>query len=539
MPSPTLRPYQADSLTRVRQAWTEGSRRVLLSLPTGAGKTVILARVVAEHAGYSMVVAHRRELISQISLALAREGVTHEILAPHATVRQIVRAHVRVLGHSTYSPTARVCVASVDILPRAPAAMLDRVSLWVIDEGHHVLAGNKWGRALARLPTSARGLGVTATPCRADRRGLHLSYDRLIVGPQMRDLIREGYLAEYRVFAPPSRIDLSSVSVSAATGDFSAAALRREVAHARIHGDVVRHYLAHAAGRRGVTFAVDVASARELADAYDGAGVPALVVHASTPALEREDAVRALECGEILQLVNVDLFGEGFDLPAIDVVSMARPTHSYPLFVRQFGRALRPAPGKSHALILDHVGNVERHGLPDFSREWTLAGGARNTATEKPELQIRVCLVCAGAYERLRVSCPYCGHEYEPSDRSHPRHVDGDLTLLDLDALRQLYDHVARTDRSDYAVRREYELKHMPEIGIRRMCRLHRETQQTQVKLRSALDDWASDRRAAGLSDREIQRVFWLRYGVDLLSARALRHPDARALIDTICGAHV
>ena len=168
---------------------------------------------------------------------------------------------------------------------------------------------------------------------------------------------------------------------------------------------MVDHYLRIAKGKLGVTFAVDVEAAGDIATAFKKAGVPAEIVTAKTPDTLRASILRRFRNRELLQLVNVDLFGEGFDLPAIEVVSMARPTQSFSLFAQQFGRALRPMDGKEHAIIIDHVGNVHRHGLPDAPRDWSLDRRERRSSKNVDiVIPTRTCPECAGAYERIRKS---------------------------------------------------------------------------------------------------------------------------------------
>src|SRR5690606_20969131 len=156
--------------------------------------------------------------------------------------------------------------------------------------------------------------------------------------------------------APPNDIDLSGVNISA-SGDFSPAPLRHAVHKSKITGDVIDHYLRFAAGTRAVPFAVDIKAAAEIARDFKLSGVPAEVISSLTPPTQRQLIMKKFRNGEILQLVNVDILGEGVDVPAIEVVSMARPTQSYCTFAQQFGRALRPLPGKTHAIIIDHVNN--------------------------------------------------------------------------------------------------------------------------------------------------------------------------------------
>ena len=330
------RDYQDDLSRGVRTHWGQGARNVLAVLPTGGGKSFVVAREVSDYQGAACVIAHRGELVTQLSTALAREGVRHRVVGPDSLRRSITAVHMEEFNRSFYDPGARVAVASVNTLalmdPKDP--WVRQVGMWVQDECHHVLAENLWGKACKLFP-NAFGLGVTATPLRADGKGLgsHADglFDAMVVGPSMRELIERGYLSEYRVFAPPSDIDLSKVTTTD-SGDFSPPKLREARRRSHITGDVVKHYLRIAPGKLGVTFEVDIDSATETAAAYRAAGVTAEVVSSKTPEALRRQILRRFRAREVLQLVNVDLFGEGFDLPAIEVVSMARPTMSYGLF---------------------------------------------------------------------------------------------------------------------------------------------------------------------------------------------------------------
>ncbi len=534
MTEPILRDYQQEVERRIYEAWYAGARNVLLVLPTGAGKTVTFANIQRRMTAPSVAIAHRQELVSQISLALARYNVRHQIVGQPALIRACVNLHGAELGTSFYKATSQVAVAGVDTLIRRKPDdfIFQRTRLWVCDEAHHLLVGNKWGRTVEMFP-NAFGLGVTATPVRADGKGLGRHHDGvvdvMIIGPSMRDLITRGYLAEYRVFAPPNDLDMSDVTTSAG-GDYSPEPLRKAVRRSHIHGDVVAHYLRLAAGKIGVTFAVDVESAVEMAAAYRQQGVPAEAVSAETPDHIRFKLVRMLANGELKQLVNVDLFGEGFDLPAIEVCSMARPTQSYGLFVQQFGRALRPSEGKTHGMIIDHVGNVLLHGLPDALRSWTLDRRERRTKApgEDTPLPLRSCTVCAGVYERTKTTCPYCGAVVEPSGRSSPVLVDGDLSELTPDVLARMRGEIAEADSFV-----PIPVGASPEIAgaIRRR---HRERMEAQQVLRERMSLWGGQRTARGVPIAEAQREFYLRFGVDVASAQLLNRADALALTERI-----
>jgi superfamily II DNA or RNA helicase len=262
----TPRGYQLTLENEIYAAWNAGARNVIAVLPTGGGKTFVFSRIAAATKAAVCAIAHRAELVTQMSLALGREGVYHRVIGPKELTKRCVQLHVSELQSSYVSRNAHVAVAGVDTLVRMDSSdpWFSQVQLWIQDEAHHVLADNKWGRACRMFP-HARGLGVTATPVRADGKGLgrHADglADALVLGPSMRDLIRQGYLTDYKVFAPPSDLDLTKVPVTA-SGDYSPERLRAVRHESKITGDVVKHYLRIAPGKLGVTFDVDVESSR-------------------------------------------------------------------------------------------------------------------------------------------------------------------------------------------------------------------------------------------------------------------------------------
>jgi DNA repair protein RadD len=284
-----LRPYQARARAEILEAWDSGHNNVLSVLPTGAGKTVLFSDIIRGHVGASCAIAHRQELVSQISLALARDKVRHRIIGPKSIVKLCVNLHMMEVGASYYDPSSICAVAGVDTLVRRGGELVDwlnSVTLCVQDEAHHVLKANKWGTAFGMFP-NAKGLGVTATPLRADGRGLgrHVDglFDTMVEGPGMRDLIDMKYLTEYRVFAPPSDFVRPGADEVGTTGDISQAKNTAAVRKSHIVGDVVAHYLRIAPGKLGVTFTESVETAGDIAARFNAAGVPAAVVSAKTP----------------------------------------------------------------------------------------------------------------------------------------------------------------------------------------------------------------------------------------------------------------
>ncbi len=506
---------------------------MLLVSPTGSGKTALKSSIVRIYQQPTAAIAHRQELVLQISLSLAEAGVYHKIISPKPIREFIIGQHVKLFGRSFHHNQSPVAVAGVDTLNQRAEQLVqwcNQVRLWDIDEAHHVLANNKWGKAAALFP-NAVGLGVTATPTRTDRRALGRSksglFDVMLIGPTMRDLINRGYLADYIVYGPTVSIDTSAVRVSEATGEFNQEDLRAAAHRSQITGDIVEHYLKLAPGKLGITFQVDVELAVETAAAYRQKGVPAEVISAKTPDAIRVGLMEKFRSRQILQLVNVDILGEGVDVPAVEVVSMGRPTESYSLYIQQCGRPLRPAPGKTHGMIIDHVGNVKRHRLPDAPRAWSLDDEERGRRKKRfnDEIPVTTCLSCKRAYERLGKKCPYCGFVHEPASRGAPEFVDGDLIEYSAELLAQLGRQVTEIDGD---ARLNPYGDPMANQMIKRNWALR---QDAQRELRHCIALWAGvQKNVHHRSDSEAYRRFYFAFGVDVMTAQTLGRPEAEKL---------
>jgi len=532
------REYQTEAENNIYKSWATGHSNTLCVLPTGAGKTFIFSKIIADHKGAACAIAHRQELVGQISIALAKNGIYHKIIGPVKVVKFVVGLHMTELGHSFYDPNSNKAVAGVDTLIRRTDSWFNKVTLWVQDEAHHVLKGNKWGLAASMFP-NAKGLGVTATPIRADGKGLgrHADglFDNMVIGPTMRELINLKFLTDYRIFAPPSDLDLSQVAISATTGDYNKDKLRKAVKKSHITGDIVQHYKRIANGKLGITFVPDVEIATITAQQYNEAGVPAAVISAKTPDKLRVELLNKFKRGELKQLVNVDLFGEGFDLPAVTVVSFGRPTQSFSLYVQQFGRALRILEGKKGAIIIDHVGNVIRHGLPDAARNWTLDRRERRRSNQDPDvIPVKACPECTAVYERVFKDCPFCGFYAEPSSRSAPKFVDGDLFEMDAALLAQLRGDIDKINMDKEAYRLDLIRRRVPVIGQMAHVKRHVVRQEKQQWLKDAIAWWAGYQRKAGYEDSQSYRKFYFKFGTDVLTAQTLGSKEAVRLTEKI-----
>lgn len=540
MTIPVLHGFQRTLRDSVYQSWNQGARNVLMRLDTGGGKTVTLSDIVRNHAGASCIIAHRQELVSQLSVTLGRYGVRHNLVAAEATRRSIVRAHIEELGRSFYDPGARCFVASVDTLVKAelPAGLAEQVTLWIVDEGHHLVVDNKWHTAISRFTHGeCRGLLPTATPRRADRKGLGRHADGvadvMVQGPPMRWLIDQGFLTDYRVVCPPC--DLEMLADVAASGDWSTKALKEAAQRSHIIGDVVTQYLRYAPGKLGISFSTDVDTAGQMTAAYRMAGVPAETLTGKTDDSLRRSILRRFKNREILQIVAVDIISEGFDLPAIEVASMARPTQSLALYMQQFGRTLRTMPGKGKALVIDHVANIIRHqGPPDKPRTWSLdrVGGGKSGPSDA--VPYRVCVACFEPYERIYRECPYCGHYPEPATRSAPAAVDGDCYELDPDVLRKLREPVDDLDRHEDFYRQELIQTGLPHAFVASNVNKRRDHQQAIAELRAAMGMFGGTCHADGMTDSAMQRLWYLTFGIDVISAQAVSASDARKLTERV-----
>ncbi len=410
-----LRPYQHALLDGARQAFREGERAVLLQLPTGGGKTVSGSHMIGGSSRKGKVcwwLCHRRELLGQTSKTFAAMGIPHGIIA----------------GGQSSDPAKMVQIGSIQTVARRLDA-LHPPDVIIFDECHH-LGAAQWQQVFDAFPR-AKIVGLSATPWRLDGKGLGRWFGTMVNGPTVAELMEAGALSRYRLFAP-SQIDTSQVKIQA--GDFKRDQLAGIMDKPSITGDAVQHYRRLAAGKRAVAFAVNIEHSQHIVAQFAAAGVAAEHVDGGMDSGSRDAAIARFVRGETLVLSNCELFGEGFDVPAIEAVILLRPTKSLSLYLQQVGRALRPAPGKAEAIILDHAGNSLVHGLPDDDREWSLEDRQKRKAGEKATVAIKSCPECFRVH-RPAPTCPACGHAYVAAAREIEQR-DGVLQEIDPTVLR-------------------------------------------------------------------------------------------------------
>ena len=539
-----LRPYQQEIKDRVFRIWQEMEQACIYAIaPTGSGKTVLFSAIIQASACPTLAIAHRSELVMQMSVTLAKFKIPHTILSSakksSATTKNIIKAHILATGRSYYDPNSDVSVASVQTIcanQAGFASFLSRVKLCIVDEAHHMLRDNIWGKAVTMCPR-ARILGVTATPCRTDGKALGAAWeglaDHMIVGPTMRDLINQGHLSDYEIYCCQSNIDMTDFKLTA-KGDWSPKALAEASDRSQIVGDVVGHYLRIAPGKKGVTFVADMKTAHSVCEAYNDAGVPAMVINAKTPSLDRLSINQKFEKGELLQIVNVDILGEGYDCPALEVVSFARPTKSYGLYVQQFGRVLRTFEGKTVGIIIDHVNNVIEHGLPDAPKNWTLERKPKRKSKAKDDIQLKVCEECFRPYEKIEPVCPYCGAEPKVSERDGPEEVDGDLTRLSPEVLAQMRGEILQTQKTLAQVISECEAKYMPAIGVAAAVNRQRKLLEAHRHLKEMINQYGKNHLRKGISQDKSYKLFKRDFGIDVMTAQTIGTKEAIALSNKI-----
>lgn len=425
----SLREDQEVDVARLRASFSSGKRSPLLVRATGTGKTYIFSFITAglvRNGKRVVAMCHREELLDQISESFGRMDVKHGFIA----AGRIYDA--RLLAH----------VASVATLARRLSRV--RVPDYVIvDEAHHAVGASMYGAVISHwrsIKPSLRVIGVTATPERLSGEGLGETFDDMIVGVQTAEGIEKGILSRYRLFAPSSQLDLSGIK--SRMGDYVRGEVAARVDKPSIIGSAVNEYRTKMDGMPAVAFCVSVEHADHVAEQFRSVGYRAEKLDGTMDKSMRRRLVADFAAGRINVLTSCDVLSEGFDVKGIVGCLLLRPTQSLSLYLQQVGRALRTAPGKEAAIILDHVGNSTRHGLPDDPREWTLEGrGDRKGkgAKDPDDVAVRQCPACFAMSPAAASKCRDCGKPFPLKPRTIEE-VAGKLSEVEVARARKTGD---------------------------------------------------------------------------------------------------
>jgi superfamily II DNA or RNA helicase len=362
----------------------------------------------------SWFIVHRRELIKQSVMTFDKLNLRHGVIAN--TFMQ--------------DPHPLIQICSIGTLQRRYHKLKPpRLLVW--DECHHLGAAT-WQKIFHAFPNSFH-IGLSATPVRTDGQGLGKYFETMVEGPSVNWLIENKYLSDYKLYAPSSP-DLTGVKTR--MGDFIKSQLNEAMDRPTITGSAINEYIKLASGKRAVVFAVSIQHSKHIVEQFKHRGIAAEHVDGESDQSYRDAAIKRFQSGETKILSNVDLFGEGFDLPAIECGILLRPTQSLGLYLQMIGRVLRPSEGKSHAIILDHANNAATHGLPDDEREWSLEGITRKKRKKDDGPSVKICESCFAAQLSGSTVCRFCGYSF-PSKPREVDQVDGELIEVDAKSLRE------------------------------------------------------------------------------------------------------
>jgi DNA repair protein RadD len=404
-----LRDYQWDAVTQIENAWRSGIKAICYQCPTGSGKTKVLRSIINNHAASKKiiyVIAHRKNLVSQLSQELVDAGIRHGIIA----------AGYPYINYRVQVCSLQTLIKRIDRL--TPAELI------IVDEFHH--AKSKSYMNIIKTWEDSYILGVTATPRRLDGKPLSDIAQKLIVGPTMKQLISQGYLSKYEYYAPDI---ISTQGLHKQAGDYIVSEYIDKVNNNVIIGSAVEHYRKYADHQPAIVSCASIAHAEHVASEFKEAGYKALAIHSGLDQDNITAGINGLKDGSIELLMQCELLGEGIDIPGAVVLIGLRPTASETIFLQHIGRVLRPCQGKETAIILDHVGNWERHGLPIDERNWSLDGSMK---IDKGVLDYKRCPECINVVKKHVRECPYCGHIWESADIEPriPEQKEGELRLI-------------------------------------------------------------------------------------------------------------
>lgn len=422
-----LRPRQIKAVADLRAAYKAGKVAPILCAVTGFGKTAASTVMIRNALAKGLrvwFVAHLREILTATAGKLTDEKIPHGWIAAG-------------IDGDRHQAVQLVMVQTL-------ARRLDRYTppdLIIVDEAHLAVAQTyqdvfQWAKAGPKhfVPGGARLLHLTATPRRLDGRGMGEIADTIIPTCSTAELVDEGLLAPVRYYAPPGP-DLSAVHSTA--GDFNIGELASAMDKPRITGCAIDHYRRVAHGRPAVAFCCSIEHAQHTAQAFVAAGYRAVAISGDSDQIERDAALAGLQSGLFDVVCNCALWVAGVDAPAVSCIIMLAPTQSLVKYLQSIGRGLRTHPGKPDCIVLDHAGNLDRHGSPLDARAWSLNGAGPKKSANR-ETPVKSCPSCFATVSALASHC-ICGHAFVVKPRTIAE-VEGELAEIELQAARKVED---------------------------------------------------------------------------------------------------
>jgi superfamily II DNA or RNA helicase len=355
----------------------------------------------------SNIMVHRQELLEQVA----------------ATLDDFEAEHGYIAASEPYSPAPLTHVSSVFTLARR----LDKVpspKYAICDEAHHCIPGSTWANCVDHW-NDVFLFGVTATPERLSGEGLGTMFDVMVIGPGTAELMRDGYLCKYKMFAPPVPLDTSHLHMRG--GDYKKDEAEMLVNKPSITGNAVAHYRKYLNGAPAVAFCVSRKHAAQVAEDFQAAGFRSASIDGTMKKPARRQMVKDFGNGQLNVMTSCQLINEGFDVPGMHGAILLNPTESLAKYLQECGRTFRVAPGKAFAYLLDHVGNSARHGLPCEEREWSLDSKKRSKRKRDPDdIAIRQCGFCGAVCGASATRCDECGQVFPVKPRTI-REIEGEL----------------------------------------------------------------------------------------------------------------
>ena len=440
-----LRPYQLNAINKLREAFAQGHKRVILCAPTGAGKTVMfsaIAQGAMQKGKRVMILTDRGELLWQAGGALNNLAIVPELITSETTRLNL---------------SQRIFVAMIETLYRRREQrdykmLLESVDLFIFDECHK----RTFDKLLPYLPDSALVLGATATPWREGKGNTMMDiYSKLVEATKIKELIEQEYLAYPTYYAVD--VDLSKIKTKG--GDFDPDSMGEEYTKLKVYEGVIENYILHAEGSKAIVFAPNLASANVILNELKAHDFPAMLLDGSATREERRNGLKWYKETPGAFMVNVGLFTTGFDEPSIETVILYRATKSLPLFLQMIGRGSRTTETKKDFKVLDFGNNLKRFGLWDFDRDWTKPPKKYKDGVAP----VKECPKCMAFLPIKATECNYCGYAFE---KKEPEIIEEFKMLKKIEVYRKAETGTVK----DWALLTKAKRLH-PNYVIRRCCK--------------------------------------------------------------------